>query len=65
MLGIGGGAATVLAMIEFAREGCTREDFIEHLQSLNPQAKKSTLNTQFNALLAEWECCTLRATSCS
>ncbi|WP_270922669.1 McrB family protein [Pseudomonas aeruginosa] len=54
MLGIGGGAATVLAMIEFAREGCTREDFIEHLQSLNPQAKKSTLNTQFNALLAEW-----------
>ncbi|MEN1579725.1 hypothetical protein AAIH51_15060 [Pseudomonas aeruginosa] len=54
MLGIGGGTATVLAMIEFAREGCTREDFIEHLQSLNPQAKKSTLNTQFNALLAEW-----------
>lgn len=54
MLGIGGGTATVLAMIEFAREGCTREDFIEHLQSINPQAKKSTLNTQFNALLAEW-----------
>ncbi|WP_328992531.1 hypothetical protein [Pseudomonas aeruginosa] len=54
MLGIGGGTATVLAMIEFAREGCTREDFIEHLQSINPQSKKSTLNTQFNALLAEW-----------
>lgn len=54
MLGIGGGTATVLAMIEFAREGCTREDFIEHLHSLNPTAKKSTLNTQFNALLAEW-----------
>lgn len=54
MLGIGGGTATVLAMIEFAREGCTREDFIEHLQSLSPSAKKSTLNTQFNALIAEW-----------
>lgn len=54
MLSIGGGTATVLAMIEFAREGCTREDFIEHLQSLNPQVKKSTLNTQFNALIAEW-----------
>lgn len=54
MLSIGGGMATVLAMIEFAREGCTREDFLEHLQSLNPQVKKSTLNTQFNALIAEW-----------
>ncbi len=26
LLSIGGGIATILAMIEFAREGCTRED---------------------------------------
>lgn len=54
LLSIGGGLATVLAMIEFAREGCTREDFIQHLQSLNPASKRSSLNTQLNALIAEW-----------
>ena len=41
-------------MIEFAAEGCTREDFVQHLQSISPQSKKSTLNTQLNALIAEW-----------
>lgn len=54
LLSIGGGLATLLAMIEFAREGCTREDFMQHLQSLTPAAKKSSLNTQLNALIAEW-----------
>ena len=54
MLAIGGGTATIQAMIEFAVDGCTREDFIEHLQSINPASKKSTLNTQLNALIAEW-----------
>lgn len=54
MLSIGGGTETIRAMIEFALEGCTREDFIEHMQSLHLTAKKSTLNTQFNALIAEW-----------
>ncbi|MDH0291318.1 hypothetical protein N7414_19520 [Pseudomonas sp. GD04087] len=54
LLSIGGGIATILAMIEFAREGCTREDFMQHLQSLNPAFKKSSLSTQLNALIAEW-----------
>lgn len=54
MLAIGGGTETIRAMIEFALEGCTREDFIEHMQSLHLAAKKTTLNTQFNALIAEW-----------
>lgn len=54
MLAIGGGTATIQAMIEFAVDGCSREDFIEHLQSINPASKKSTLNTQLNALIAEW-----------
>ena len=54
MLAIGGGTSTIQAMIEFAVEGCTREDFMQHLQSINPQSKKSTFNTQLNALIAEW-----------
>lgn len=54
MLAIKGGAPTIQAMIEFAAEGCTREDFLQHLQSVSPIAKKSTLATQLNALIAEW-----------
>jgi hypothetical protein len=54
MLAIKGGASTIQAMIEFAAEGCTREDFLQHLQSVSPLAKKSTLATQLNALMAEW-----------
>nr|MBF0685446.1 hypothetical protein [Pseudomonas sp.] len=54
MLAIGGGQATVLTMIEFAREGCSREDFIQHLQSISPKSKRASLNTQLNALIAEW-----------
>ncbi|WP_181118324.1 McrB family protein [Pseudomonas japonica] len=54
MLAIRGGVSTIQAMIEFAVEGCTREDFLQHLQSVSPIAKKSTLATQLNALIAEW-----------
>jgi 5-methylcytosine-specific restriction protein B len=54
MLSIKGGTSTIQAMIEFAAEGCTREDFLQHLQSVSPLAKKSTLATQLNALMAEW-----------
>lgn len=54
MLAIGGGTATIQAMIEFAVDGCSREDFIEHLQSISPMSKRSTFNTQLNALIAEW-----------
>lgn len=54
MLAIKGGAPTIQAMIEFATEGCTRQDLLQHLQSVSPSAKKSTLATQLNALIAEW-----------
>jgi 5-methylcytosine-specific restriction protein B len=54
MLAIGGGTATIQAMIEFAVDGCSREDFMEHLQSISPISKRSTFNTQLNALIAEW-----------
>lgn len=60
MLAIGGGTGTIQTMIEFAADGCTREDFMQHLQSINPQSKKATFNTQLNALIAEWG--VLRAT---
>ena len=54
LLAIGGHTSTIRAMIEFAKEGCTREDLREHLRSINPNHATSTLNTQMNVLIAEW-----------
>lgn len=54
MLAIGGSTSTIRTMIEFAKDGCTREDFREHLHSINPSHATTTLNTQLNALIAEW-----------
>ncbi|WP_248767242.1 hypothetical protein [Pseudomonas sp. MWU12-2345] len=54
MVAIGGGLATIQAMIEFLVQSSTRDDFIDHLQSISPQSKRSTLHTQLNALMAEW-----------
>lgn len=54
MLAIGGSTSTIRTMIEFAREGCKREDFREHLRSISPTHATTTLNTQMNALIAEW-----------
>lgn len=54
MTGIGGGLSTVMGWLEFARDGCKREDFIEHLHSQNPNHTRATLNTNLNCLMAEW-----------
>lgn len=54
MTGIGGGLSTVMGWLEFAKDGCKREDFIEHLHSQNPNHTRATLNTNLNCLMAEW-----------
>lgn len=54
MLAIGGGIATIRAIIEFAKEGCKREDLVEHMRSINPSHATSSIRTQLNSLIAEW-----------
>ena len=54
MLAIGGGVATIRAIIEFAKEGCKREDLVEHMRSINPSHATSSIRTQLNSLIAEW-----------
>ena len=54
MLSIAGGLSSVRSMIEFASDGCTREDFREHIRSVSPQLATSSINTTLNALIAEW-----------
>ncbi|HKS13531.1 MAG TPA: hypothetical protein VJS90_10890 [Pseudomonas sp.] len=54
MLAIGGGVATIRTIIEFAKEGCKREDLMEHMRSINPSHATSSIRTQLNSLVAEW-----------
>lgn len=54
MLAIGGYFDSLLSMLEFAKEGCSREDLKAHIQSVNPKLKPSSVQTNLNALVAEW-----------
>lgn len=54
MLAIAGLVPSVLAMLEFAKDGCKRTDFLEHIRSINPKLAPSSLGTNLNALIAEW-----------
>ena len=54
MLAIAGFVPSVLAMLQFVKDGCSREDFREHIRALNPKLSASSINTNINALIAEW-----------
>lgn len=54
MLIISGWFATVRSMLEFAKDGCTREDFKEHIRSINARLSPASVNSSLNALIGEW-----------
>lgn len=54
MLAIAGLVPSVLAMLEFAKDGCKRADFLEHIRSVNPKLAPTSLGSNLNALIAEW-----------
>jgi len=54
LMAIGGYLTSLRSMIEFAREGCTREDFKAHIRSVNPNLGESAGGVTLNALIAEW-----------
>jgi hypothetical protein len=54
LLAIGGYLSTLRAILEFAREGCQREDLREHIRSIAPNLQTPSINTTINALMAEW-----------
>ena len=45
---------TLSAILEFVREGCERDDLREHIRSLNPALKTSSINTTINMMIGEW-----------
>lgn len=54
LLAIAGYLPSIRSMIQFAKDGCTREDFREHIHSINPKLSPSSIGTNINALIAEW-----------
>lgn len=54
MLAISGFVPSILAMLEFAKDGCKRADLLEHIRSVNPKLATISLPTNLNALIAEW-----------
>lgn len=54
MLAIGGALASIRSMIEFAKEGCSREDFKEHIRSINPRLAPNSVGSNLNALIGDW-----------
>ncbi len=54
MLAINGSVPSVVAMLAFAKDGCKRADFLEHIRSVNPKLATNSLGTNLNALIAEW-----------
>lgn len=54
LLAIAGSLPSIIGMLEFAREGCNRADLREHIKSLNTKLAPSSVETNINALVAEW-----------
>lgn len=54
LLAIGGSLPSIRSMIEFAKDGCTREDLKEHIRSINPKLADTSVGTNLNALIGEW-----------
>lgn len=59
MLAIAGSVASVLAMLQFVADGCTRQDLRDHVVSINPNLKPESAGTNINALVAEWGALTI------
>ncbi len=54
MLAIAGFLATLRSMLEFAKDGCVREDFKGHIHAINPRLSPAAVNAHLNALIGEW-----------
>ena len=54
LTGIVGGLDSILNILEFAKSGVNREDLKDHIRTIAPNAKDSTLNTNISCLMAEY-----------
>ena len=54
MLAIAGYFSSIIGMLQFAKEGCSRADLRAHIRSLNSNLSAGSVDTNINALIAEW-----------
>ncbi len=56
LTGVTGGFQAVLNILEFCRDGASREDLNGHIRTINPSLKDSSLLIQRNVLVREYNC---------
>lgn len=54
--GITGGFPSLLNILEFCRDGVTREDLKDQIRSINPDLKDVSVNASVNVLIADYNC---------
>ncbi len=56
LTGISGGREALLNILEFCRDGVTREELVSHVKTVNPNLKESSIGTQINVIASEYKC---------
>lgn len=56
LTGIIGGREALLNILEFCRDGTSREDLKIHINTIGPRLKENTINAQINVLASELNC---------
>ncbi len=56
LTGVTGGFQTVFNILEFCRDGVSREDLTSHFRTINPRLKDTTIAIQTNVLIGELNC---------
>ena len=56
LTGISGGREALLNILEFCRDGVTREELVSHVKTVNPNLKESSIGTQINVIASEYNC---------
>ena len=56
LTGVSGGRQALLNILEFCRDGVTREELVSHVKTVNPKLKESSIGTQINVIASELNC---------
>ncbi len=56
LTGVSGGREALLNILEFCRDGVSREELVSHVKTVNPNLKESSIGTQINVIASEYNC---------
>ena len=56
LTGVSGGRQALLNILEFCRDGASREDLKIHMKTINPRLKDTSINNQFYVIASELNC---------